>query len=515
MRNFSVLILIWLGLTSSAAAQEWMQVAITLDPSGGRAVGHAVSASGDRQAILIERPTLAESADPFSGYIDAEGVLLPEEAGWLPPLAAGEAGWAVRVEAPAGMVAVPYPSGSVEVLADGRAATEMRIPRAIARAPLIAGRFRIGERDVDGVTIRTFFTEKNAGQSPGYIDAAGEAIQALSTKIGPYPYGGFSVVESPLPVGLGFPGFTLVSGRILPYPFMRGRSLWHEIAHVWWGNGVLVDYDAGNWAEGFATFFADYALAERAGPDVAKEMRYDWLLAFDAITPDQDVPLRSFVAKSHGQAQVVGYGKAAMTLHMLRRELGQAAFDAGVARFWRDHKFQKAGWAEIEDAFEAESGRDLGSFFDRWIEQPGAELSDVRDNDFHVFRALAPEERIATLRAAFAPGAYDIRPLDGAPGDMDALAGAIGRLGKIGGGTPVYIGDAAALGETLDHMPNELGRAAIWAATDKDGVLALGVAATAIEDIATLMGRVRHYGRWSWLTVGADGRPQRGRWPIR
>ena len=55
------------------------------------------------------------------------------------------------------------------------------------------------------------------------------AISALMVRLPP---------DWPLPVGLGFPGLTYVSDKILHLPFMQGRSLAHEIAHNWWGNAV-------------------------------------------------------------------------------------------------------------------------------------------------------------------------------------------------------------------------------------------------------------------------------------
>lgn len=505
---------LWAALSTPALAGMRVVVDLTVDIGGGVATGSALYPDGRRASLRIQRPRLEDVRDPFEGYIGPDDALLPVDAGWLPPLPDDADGWTVRVATPPGFMAAPYPNGSVAVALGGGSVSEFQIDVVAARGPLIVGRFQLGERQAGDVTIRTFFTERNAGQSEAYLDAAEAAIEALVERIGPYPFEAFAVVESPLPVGLGFPGYTLVSSRIVPLPFMRGRSLWHEIAHVWWGNGVLVDYDRGNWAEGFATFFADYGLAEARGADAAREMRYDWLLEFDAVAPADDVPLRRFVAKSHGQSQAIGYGKAAMVLHMLRRRIGDDAFDDGVHKFWTDNIFQEADWADIEAAFADASGQDLRDFFDRWVDRPGAAPPDPADVDFDMFRELTPEERIATLRAAFAPGRFTVQAMAGAPGDAPTIASALAPLGPSGAdGTPVYVGDVATLSAVFDRAPPDVGDAAIWAGTDGEGALALGLVASDLETVAMLAGRSRHYGRWSWLTVGADGRPNRGRWP--
>ena len=52
---------------------------------------------------------------------------------------------------------------------------------------------------------------------------------------------------------------------------------------------------------------------------------------------------------------------------MLRRLIGDEAFFAGLRRFYRDHRFQKAGTDDFRAAFEAETPITLARFFDRWV----------------------------------------------------------------------------------------------------------------------------------------------------
>ncbi len=500
------LVCLW---AAPAAASEVVDVRLVVDVAGGVATGTATDPDGRTRDIRIQRPTLADASNPFDGYIGPDGALLPADSGWLPDLPPGADAWRIEVRTSDGFVAVPYPGG--DVAPDGL--TTFVLPERAARAPLLVGAFRTAERNVGDVLIRTFFTDRNAGLSDVYLDAAGEAVASLAARIGAYPYEAFSVVESPLPVGLGYPGFTLVSGRILPLPFMRGRSLWHEIAHVWWGNGVFVDYEKGNWAEGFATFFADYALAERESPEAAREMRYDWLLEFDALPVRADIPLGRFVTKTHGQAQAVGYGKPAMLLIMLRDRIGEAAFDAGVRRFWSDNKWSRADWSDVQAAFQAETSEDLAPFFQRWLDEPGAAPPDPADSDFRTFRRLAKAEQLPTLRLAISAEALALRLVDGAPGSEEEIAAALRPLGAVASdGFPVLVGGGEALAARLDAAPEGAGPA-IWAARLETGERALAVRAASLDEVNALAGRARRYGRWSWLTLGQDGRPETGRWP--
>ena len=61
------------------------------------------------------------------------------------------------------------------------------------------------------------------------------------------------------------------------------------------------------------------------------------------------------------------YNKGAAVLHMLRRLVGDEAFFRGLRRFYRDSRFNKAGTEDFRVAMEAESGRSLERFFERWI----------------------------------------------------------------------------------------------------------------------------------------------------
>jgi aminopeptidase N len=61
---------------------------------------------------------------------------------------------------------------------------------------------------------------------------------------------------------------------------------------------------------------------------------------------------------------------------MLRRLLGDEVFFRGLRRFYMDRRYQKAGTEDFERAMEAESGRVLDRFFERWIY--GSEIPRVR-----------------------------------------------------------------------------------------------------------------------------------------
>jgi aminopeptidase N len=70
------------------------------------------------------------------------------------------------------------------------------------------------------------------------------------------------------------------------------------------------------------------------------------------------------------------YNKAAATLHMLRRMLGDEAFFRGLRRLYDGFRFQKAGTEDVREAFQSVTERPLGRFFQRWIY--GSTLPNLR-----------------------------------------------------------------------------------------------------------------------------------------
>ena len=105
-------------------------------------------------------------------------------------------------------------------------------------------------------------------------------------------------------MGLGYPGVAYIARQILHSRYMQGRSLAHEVLHNWWGNGVYVSYETGNWAEGLTTFLADYVLAEDESRETARRMRLQWVRNFSALPTSLDFPATQFRSKGHDATQV-------------------------------------------------------------------------------------------------------------------------------------------------------------------------------------------------------------------
>lgn len=308
----------------------------------------------------------------YSAVGGPEGVFLPAGTGWLPETDDTWLTFSLSVTVPAPYRAVS--TGRLERETLGDTANQASFVADYWSEPpsLFAGPYGVRERQENGVRLRTYFHAELAELSEGYLEDSARFIARFSSEIGPYPFQDFHIISAPLPVGLGFPNLTYIGRRVLPLPFIRGRSLAHEVLHNWWGNGVAIDYVGGNWAEGLTTYMADYALSADRSEEAAREMRLGWLRDYAALPAERDAAVTTFTSKRHDASQVIGYNKVAFIFHMLKQEVGEPVFTEALRIFWQREQFRVAGWAEIQKAFEDASGADLSAFFEQWLTRSGA-----------------------------------------------------------------------------------------------------------------------------------------------
>lgn len=314
--------------------------------------------------------------DPSYGIvatITPGGSFLSRSAVWHPAAVGEESLYRVTIIGPPGLVGVTggkflaHETGAKE----SRTTWETASPRA--SLTLAANRFLIERDRIGEVDLLTFLLPGNKNLAGPYLESCRRYLEIYQDLLGPYPYPTFAVAENFYPTGYGLPGWTLLGSRVIRLPFIRHTSLPHEITHAWWGNAVEVDYDSGNWAEGLATYLADYYLKELESATAAEEYRRKILRDYTTlIAAGNDQPLTTFRSRRSKPDQALGYGKAAMVFHMLRRRVGDLAFWNGLKAAAIEGRGRRYGWSDLQRHFEASSGTDLSIFFRQWVERSGA-----------------------------------------------------------------------------------------------------------------------------------------------
>ncbi|BAN69497.1 M1 family metallopeptidase [endosymbiont of unidentified scaly snail isolate Monju] len=273
-----------------------------------------------------------------AGEITPQGVWLDDVSAWYPLTGDPVQGARLAIETPRGW----------EALAVGRRKQQgntvvWQTGRPLQALYLVAGPFHRHERQLGEVTLAVWLLHDDPALAERYLALLSDYLRHYQALIGPYPYARFTVVENRWPTGLGMPAFTLIGGQVLRLPFIPYTSLPHELLHNWWGNGVWVDYERGNWSEGLTSYLADHWMQERRGKGARYRLRALQRYSNHAAQ-GRDLPLRTFVSRHDEASQSVGYSKSLMLFHMTRRLLGDAAFEAGLRRLWRQHHFERIGF---------------------------------------------------------------------------------------------------------------------------------------------------------------------------
>ena len=234
------------------------------------------------------------------------------------------------------------------------------------------------------LAIRISSTSRQRARAREVAARAGEiaAFYASLLHDMPYPSLNVAVVESNVPGGHA-PGYLVILNQPLPStPFVWRDDpaafddypdffIAHEVAHQWWGQAIGWKNYHEQWlSEGIAQYFAVLFAEHQRGPQVFASLLRQLTKWADEDSDQGPVYLGYRLAFTKGAGRTfraLVYNKGAITLHMLRRMLGDEAFFRALRRFYTDHRFEKAGTDDLQRAFEAESNRPLSRFFDEWI----------------------------------------------------------------------------------------------------------------------------------------------------
>lgn len=162
---------------------------------------------------------------------------------------------------------------------------------------------------------------------------------------------------------------------------LERRRFWafimaHELAHMWFGNLVTMEWWDDLWLnEAFASWM-EYKAAAGVFPDYESNVELSaWVqsvYANDALASARAI--RQPIESSHDVHNAfngITYGKGAGVLRMFEQYLGEEVFREGVRAYMRAHRLENATQDDLFAALSEASGQDMASAIGSFVSQPG------------------------------------------------------------------------------------------------------------------------------------------------
>lgn len=156
-------------------------------------------------------------------------------------------------------------------------------------------------------------------------------------------------------------------------PFNNVTLIAHEIAHQWFGDSVTESTWSDLWlSEGFATYFAGLFVQRYEGEEAFQRYMRNASESVFAYEKKKSVPIVDRDTENLMELlNANNYQKGAWVLHMLRSNLGDDVFFRGIRAYYESHKNAVASTEDLRAALEKASGKDLRTFFSRWVYESG------------------------------------------------------------------------------------------------------------------------------------------------
>ncbi|MBI3663466.1 MAG: HEAT repeat domain-containing protein [Acidobacteria bacterium] len=270
-------------------------------------------------------------------------------------------------------------------------------PHATYLISIVAGEFDEGKEMWRGIPV-IYYAPKGRGERiPGTFVHTTKMLDFFSDKLGvKYPWDKYAqtTVDDFIVGGMENTSATTNTSASLVHPQLANEDpqnsddlIAHEMAHQWFGDLLTCKDWANLWLnEGFATYFESLWEESYYGAD---EFSYSLWRSRNGWMQDARLFGVPIITRNFSDSVEYGgniYTKGGWVLHMLRRDLGDAGFYRAMKHYLEKYRHQNVVTADLTQAIEEATGRNVDRFFDQWVYGAGApkfEVSYTYDETAH------------------------------------------------------------------------------------------------------------------------------------
>jgi aminopeptidase N len=289
------------------------------------------------------------------------------------------------------------------------------VPQATYLISLVVGDFAVIEDHYKSIPVTYYVRHDRKDDAHFYMGKTPEMMRFFSEYTGvEYPYNKYAQTVVEIFTGAmehttaTTHGFSLLVDERASLDIDMVPVVAHELAHQWFGDLLTCrDWSNGWLNEGFATYFEELWGEHDQGTDYFKQSMLDLKKGYLGEDAHYRRPIVYHVYHDDGfelfDAHL--YNKGAWVLHMLRHQLGEAAFKRAIHAYISSYREREVITADLERTFEDVTGRSLAQFFQQWVYKGGYPAFEVNyswDSEHNLAKVkIRQTQHIDDLTACF------------------------------------------------------------------------------------------------------------------